>query len=159
MASNLTPLSKRGMASLRGRNNSVQIHHATHTPGIISPGYASIVTSARREAKGLNFEIGAPLSNTIATSSKPSSIFSPSRKRGSAALLYGRNQQLSRVKLQIEERIQQAEFMDKVHVQNNAVNLIRKAARVGVSNLEGSAQNAASTFGDRSFGAVSQMNT
>ena len=99
LASNLTPLNKRGMASLRGRNNSVQIHHATHTPGMISPGYASIVSSARREAKGLNFEIGAPLNNTIAASNKPSSIFSPARKRGSAALLYGRNQQLSRVKL------------------------------------------------------------
>ena len=49
--------------------------------------------------------------------------------------------------------------MDKVHVQNNAVSLIRKAARAGVSNLEGSAQNAASTFGERSFGAVSQVNT
>ena len=53
LLSSLTPLSRRGLGGLRGRNNSVQIHGATQDvtkmSGMISPGYNSIVSSARKE--------------------------------------------------------------------------------------------------------------
>mmetsp|Transcript_18394 Transcript_18394/g.22948 ORF Transcript_18394/g.22948 Transcript_18394/m.22948 type:complete len:214 (-) Transcript_18394:77-718(-) len=126
---------------------------------MLSPGFSSIVTSARREASnGLNFEIGDLNAHALTMPRQTGNIFSPSRKRNSHALLYGRSQ-MSRVKLQIESRVQQAEFCDKVLLQQNAVNLIKKAARIGVATLDHNSL-ASDTFGEaRSFGGLSNLHT
>jgi len=69
---------------LRGRNLSIGIP-GLETSGMFSPGYQSIVQSARRESKELSFEAGG----SKTTRNNISAILSPHRKKNSHALLYG----------------------------------------------------------------------
>ena len=74
---------------------------------------------------------------------------SPGRKRNSHSLLYGTNQQRSRVRLQIEQRLEEVAFQDKVIVNQNAVQLLRQAAR-----KKGPTSNGSSVQFDRSIGSL-----
>jgi hypothetical protein len=74
---------------------SIGLPDTDRLSGFISPGYSSIVQSARREAKEMSFNEGDPKTTRKNSSSIP---LSPGRKRNSHALLYGKNQR-SRVRL------------------------------------------------------------
>ena len=158
---NLTPMARKGFST---RNNSVMVTpskmHATFDvrdnpmSGTISPGYQSIVSSARREIKGLNFEIGMASTHGHSTMKQNDTFMGSDRKKNSQALLYGRTQ-MSRVKLQLASQLEKSDWKDKVLLQQNAVNLIKRATRPTI----GMESKASETFGDgRSIGAVSAMN-
>ena len=70
---------------------------------MISPGYAGIIQSARREASKLNLEMSQiNLEKTANKLSTSRGLDSPGRKKNSQNLLYGNAQARSRIKLQLE---------------------------------------------------------
>ena len=104
--------------------------------GMISPGYQSIIHSARREAAvDLNFEIGGTMSQSgvslmkLASQGAPITIPPSPRRKNSNALLYGNSQYRSRMRLQLQNTLEANAFRDKVTVQQDAVKLIREATR------------------------------
>ena len=94
----VTPV-QRGTGGLNNsRNMSLGFTGGANESGLISPGYQSILQSARREAaSGMNFQIGLNQSGNLSKTS----IMSPERKKNNSTLLFGK-QSNSNVRLQLQ---------------------------------------------------------
>lgn len=101
----------RGRKNFGSRNLSIGLPNgsANMRSNLLSPAPHSIIQSARQEAKNLSYEVGkVPM--TTKNSIVNSGTSSPTRKRNSHALLYGKQQERSRVRLQIQQRLEEAAF-------------------------------------------------
>lgn len=142
LALNLTPLSRAGGAGanpgvinsskLSTSRISERIEGEIGTSMVQSPA-SHIIHSARREAMGLG-EINtsmvlSPRQRAVSVSLR-SDLYSPSgRRKQSNALLYGNAQQKTRIRLQLQEKLENSTFGDKVYVAPEAAKLLRNAIR------------------------------